>query len=126
VRYDWGYVVLHRPYAFKQWLDKYADTIPEEYVLMSEPDHLYLKPMPLLASMTKAAAFPFFYINPKDPRYTPIVQRFNTVGAPLSMFAPIGNSPVMISKTALAKVVPLWHELAVKMKKDPEVGLYIY
>ena len=111
--------MLHRPYAFKQWLDKYADTIPEEYVLMSEPDHLYLKPMPLLASMTKAAAFPFFYINPKDPRYTPM-------GANMLRGAPTGNSPVMISKTALAKVVPLWHELAVKMKKDPEVGLYIY
>jgi hypothetical protein len=25
--YDEGYVVLHRPYAFKQWLEKYADTI---------------------------------------------------------------------------------------------------
>jgi len=45
---DEGYVVLHRPYAFKQWLEKYADTIEEEYVLMSEPDHLYLRGMPLL------------------------------------------------------------------------------
>ena len=32
---------------------------------MSEPDHLYLRPMPLLATEKKAAAFPFFYINPK-------------------------------------------------------------
>ena len=49
---------------------------------------------------------------PEDPKFTPIVQRFNDVKAPISMFAPIGNSPVMISKTALKKVVPLWHELA--------------
>jgi len=119
---DEGYVVLHRPYAFKQWLERYADGIEEEFVLMSEPDHLYLRPMPLLATPLKAAAFPFFYINPMDPKYTPIVQRFNKVKAPMSMFAPIGNSPVMISKTSLKKVVPLWHELAVTMKKDPEAN----
>lgn len=94
----------------------------EEYVLMSEPDHLYLRPMPLLATPKRAAAFPFFYIDPKDPKFTPIVQRFNEANAPLSMFAPIGNSPVMISKTSLKKVVPLWHDLAVKMKKDPEAN----
>lgn len=119
---DEGYVVLHRPYAIKQWLDTYADGIEEEFVLMSEPDHLYVRPMPLLATRTKAAAFPFFYVNPKDPKYTPIVQRFNDARAPIDTFAPIGNSPVMISKTALKKVVPLWHELAVKMKKDPEAN----
>ena len=119
---DDGYVVLHRPYAFKQWLDQYADSIEEEFVLMSEPDHLYLRPIPLLATEKKAAAFPFFYITPKNPKYTPIVQRFNDARAPLDMFAPIGNSPVMISKSALKKVVPVWHELAVKMKKDPQAN----
>ena len=46
---DHGYVVLHRPYAFKQWLDTYAADIEEEYVLMTEPDHLYLRGMPLLS-----------------------------------------------------------------------------
>ena len=89
---------------------------------MSEPDHLYIKPMPLLATPSKGAAFPFFYVNPKDPKYTPIVQRFNTAKAPLDMFAPIGNSPVMISKTSLKKIVPIWHELAVKMKTDEEAN----
>jgi len=84
---------------------------------MSEPDHLYLRPMPLLATPLKAAAFPFFYINPMDPKYTPIVQRFNKVKAPMSMFAPIGNSPVMISKTSLKKVLPLW---AVARALNPE------
>ena len=49
----------------------------------------------------------------------PIVQRFNDVKAPISMFAPIGNSPVMISKTALKKVVPLWHELAAGRSARP-------
>ena len=78
---DDGYVVLHRPYAFKQWLEKYADDIDEEFVLMSEPDHLFVRPPPLLATKTKAAAFPFFYIAPNDPKFKPIVERFNEARA---------------------------------------------
>ena len=39
-----GYVVLNRPYAFVQWTQKAK--ISEKYVLMSEPDHIWLKPMP--------------------------------------------------------------------------------
>jgi hydroxyproline O-arabinosyltransferase len=41
-----GYVVLNRPYAFVQWTQKAK--IAEDYVLMSEPDHIWLKPMPNL------------------------------------------------------------------------------
>ena len=40
------YIVLNRPYALMQWVTK--ATIPEKYVLMSEPDHVWLKPMPNL------------------------------------------------------------------------------
>lgn len=43
VEHSW-YVVLNRPYAFVQWTQKV--TIPEKYVLMSEPDHIFLRPMP--------------------------------------------------------------------------------
>ncbi len=38
------YVVLNRPYAFVQWVQKAK--IPEKYVLMSEPDHIFLRPIP--------------------------------------------------------------------------------
>ncbi len=38
------YVVLNRPYAFVQWVQKAK--IPEKYVLMSEPDHIFLRPLP--------------------------------------------------------------------------------
>lgn len=43
VEHSW-YVVLNRPYAFVQWTQRVK--IPEPYVLMSEPDHIYLRPMP--------------------------------------------------------------------------------
>uniref|UniRef100_A0A7N2LEA0 Hydroxyproline O-arabinosyltransferase-like domain-containing protein n=1 Tax=Quercus lobata TaxID=97700 RepID=A0A7N2LEA0_QUELO len=59
---DRGYVVLNRPWAFVQWLQK--ATIEEEYILMAEPDHIFIKPLPNLARVGYPAAFPFFYIKP--------------------------------------------------------------
>jgi hypothetical protein len=49
-----------------QWLKEKLDDIEEDYILMSEPDHLYLAPIPNLMNGDKPAAFPFFYISPKD------------------------------------------------------------
>jgi hypothetical protein len=89
---DHGYIVLNRPYALMQWVAKAA--IPEKYVLMSEPDHVWLKPMPNLMRGSHPAAFPFFYIEPSKKEYLPIVQKF--VG-PVSRkqteeIAPIGGA----------------------------------
>lgn len=39
-----GYVVLNRPYAFQQWLG--LQHIKEPNILMTEPDHIFLKPLP--------------------------------------------------------------------------------
>ena len=94
-----GYIVLNRPWAFVQWLKEAK--IPEKYVLMSEPDHVWLKPMPNLMVGQHAAAFPFFYIEPSKKEYLPIVQKF--VG-PISrkeseQMAPIGNAPTMMAFT---------------------------
>ncbi|KAF2291837.1 hypothetical protein GH714_035801 [Hevea brasiliensis] len=44
---DRGYIVLNRPWAFVQWLEK--ATIDEEYILMAEPDHIFVNPLPNLA-----------------------------------------------------------------------------
>ncbi len=47
-----GYVVLNRPYAFVQWVQEHMPKIKERYILMCEPDHIFLKPIPLLATPT--------------------------------------------------------------------------
>jgi hypothetical protein len=49
--------------ARPSWLK--CPEITEDYILMAEPDHLYLRPIPNLMQGRKPAAFPFFYINPK-------------------------------------------------------------
>lgn len=71
---DCRYVVLNRPWAFVQWLQNAK--ITERYVLMSEPDHIWLKPMPNLMAGNRPAAFPFFYIEPSKKEYHPITEKF--------------------------------------------------
>ena len=104
---DGGYVVLNRPWAVVQWMR--AAPPAEPYVLMGEPDHLWLAPLPnplaaaSLLSLGKTgskkgrggsgarshtprlAAYPFFYIEPASAPHLPITARFfapQTPGAP--------------------------------------------
>lgn len=58
-----AYPVLNRPYAFLQWIQH--TNITEEFILMSEPDHIFLRPIPnLMRKDAWPAAYPFFYIEP--------------------------------------------------------------
>jgi len=116
---DHGYIVLNRPWAFKQWVT--AVTIPEKYVIMSEPDHIWLKPMPNLMVGQRPAAFPFFYIEPSKKEYLPIVQQF--VG-PITRkesenIAPIGSSPTIMAWDDLQKVAPVWFNLSIAVHNNP-------
>lgn len=114
---DQGYIVLNRPWAFVQWL-KQAD-IEEEYILMAEPDHIIVKPIPNLATEHLPAAFPFFYITPE--KYETVVRKFFPKDkGPVTNIDPIGNSPVIISKASLEKIAPSWLNVSLAMKNDPE------
>ncbi|KAE9620842.1 hypothetical protein Lal_00019718 [Lupinus albus] len=114
---DRGYVVLNRPWAFVQWLEK--ATIEEEYVLMAEPDHIFLRPLPNLAHGGYPAAFPFFYIEPK--KNEKIIRKFYPKkNGPVSNIDQIGNSPVIIKKDLIKKIAPTWMNVSMKMKYDSE------
>ncbi|KAF8022207.1 hypothetical protein BT93_G2371 [Corymbia citriodora subsp. variegata] len=114
---DRGYVVLNRPWAFVQWLEK--ATIEEEYILMAEPDHIFIRPLPNLGHEKYPAAFPFFYIKPEQNEK--IVRKFYPEErGPVTNIDPIGNSPVIIRKDLLGKIAPTWMNVSLKMKQDPE------
>ncbi|CAN7005463.1 unnamed protein product [Brassica rapa subsp. trilocularis] len=114
---DRGYVVLNRPWAFVQWLER--ATIEEDYVLMAEPDHVFVNPLPNLAVGGYPAAFPFFYITPE--KYENIVRKYYPVEmGPVSNIDPIGNSPVIISKESLENIAPTWMNVSLTMKNDPD------
>ncbi|CAM6106291.1 unnamed protein product [Calypogeia fissa] len=112
-----GYVVLNRPWAFVQWLE--TATIEEEYVLMAEPDHIFVRPMPNLAVGDMPAGFHFHYIDPELNEE--ILRKFypSEMG-PTTNIDPIGNSPVIIKKEQLMKIAPTWLNTSIAMKDDPE------
>ncbi|KAI3984195.1 hypothetical protein MKX01_011149 [Papaver californicum] len=114
---DRGYIVLNRPWAFVQWLEK--ANIPEEYVLMAEPDHIFVKPLPNLASEKYPVAFPFFYIKPAENEKN-LRKFYLEEKGPVTDIDPIGNSPVIIKKTLLKKIAPTWMNVSLGMKDDPE------
>ncbi|RDX86759.1 Hydroxyproline O-arabinosyltransferase 3, partial [Mucuna pruriens] len=114
---DRGYVVLNRPWAFVQWLEKAG--IKEEYILMAEPDHIFVNPLPNLAYGTQPAAFPFFYIKPVQNEK--IIRKFYPEEkGPVTDVNPIGNSPVIIQKSLMEEIAPTWVNISLKMKDDPE------
>jgi len=115
-----GYVVLNRPWAVVQWLR--IANIPERYVLMSEPDHLWLKPMPNLMIGDKPASFPFFYIEPAKASNAPLVQKFTgkLSRQQLESISPIGNAPTMLALTDLHKVAETWMNTSHAIFDDDE------
>ena len=122
---DGGYVVLNRPWAFVQWLS--AARIEEEFILMAEPDHLWLKPFQNPCPPDGSpAAFPFFYIEPSKTEYLPLVAR--ALGRKTGRIsreeaeeiAPIGNSPTWMRTRDLTQLAPLWLETSVEMFRDAE------
>ncbi|KAI0526783.1 hypothetical protein KFK09_002374 [Dendrobium nobile] len=114
---DQGYIVLNRPWAFVQWLGKAK--IKEDYILMAEPDHIFVKPLPNLSRGDQPAAFPFFYIKPS--KNEKIIRKFYPEEeGPVTNVDPIGNSPVIIKKSQLEQIAPTWMNISLKMKEDPE------
>ncbi|GER40741.1 root determined nodulation 1 [Striga asiatica] len=114
---DRGYIVLNRPWAFVQWLDK--ATIEEEYILMAEPDHIFVNPLPNLARGDHPAAYPFLYIEPNA--YEEIVRKYYPEErGPVTNVDPIGNSPVIIKKSIFEKIAPTWMSVCLRMKDDLE------
>ncbi|KAK9823561.1 hypothetical protein WJX72_003781 [[Myrmecia] bisecta] len=115
-----GYVVLNRPYAFVQWVAKAK--IPEKYVLMSEPDHVWLKPMPNLMIGRQPAAFPFFYIEPSKPEFIKITEKFTGKlrRKQAESIAPIGNAPTLMAFDDLQRVAPGWLNVSLAIFHDEE------
>ncbi|CAL5361102.1 unnamed protein product [Camellia sinensis] len=111
-----GYIVLNRPWAFVQWLQQ--ANIKENYILMAEPDHIIVKPIPNLSRDGCGAVFPFFYIEPQ--KYEFVLRKFfPKENGPITNIDPIGNSPVIVGKESLKKIAQTWMNVSLAMKRDP-------
>ncbi|EFJ23955.1 hypothetical protein SELMODRAFT_150302 [Selaginella moellendorffii] len=114
---DKGFVVLNRPWAFVQWFRDVE--IEEDYVFMAEPDHIIIRPIPNLSTGELPAAFPFFYIDPKQFQKT-LRRWYPESKGPITNIDPIGNSPVIIKKSLLKEIAPTWMNVSLEMKNDPQ------
>jgi hypothetical protein len=98
-------------------------TIKEKYVLMGEPDHIWLKPMANPMIGDTPAAFPFFYIEPTIDKHIHITERFvgelDTLEKKMHIY-PIGSSPTIMTLKDLKTVVPLWYDLSLKVHEDDD------
>lgn len=117
---DKGYIVLNRPYGVLQWIEQEMHKIPEKYVLISEPDHLFIRPLPNFMVNEKPATYPFWYIQPTDHRE--LIRKI--VGSipdkDFEHIHKIGSSPLILTKGDLAKIVPTWLNVSVVLKNNPE------
>lgn len=69
------------------------------YILMAEPDHIFVRPLPNLVFGDNPAAFSFFYIEPS--KHERIIRKFfPEENGPITKIDPIGNSPVIIKKVS--------------------------
>lgn len=123
-----GYRVINRPYSIVQLMELpyWRESIPEEYVLIAETDHIIMNPIPNTAAPGAPSAYIFNYMG-VNPAFETIVHRHWKAGcgdgctAPnYKIVQPIGPSPVIISKADLERVGPAWHKTAMALKTDSE------
>ena len=121
---DLGFVVLNRPHSVVAALERGSLTFDEQWVLVAETDHLFLKPLPnsLPADdpSVEAVGYNFHYMDPKrSPRTIGLVRRF-AGEAHYAGVQQVGPSPILITTAALRRVAPAWEEISFALKKDAE------
>ena len=67
---DMGFPVMNRPHAVTQFLANLPPSLTEEYVLIAETDHIFMKTPKNRATPTKPVCFPFGYMNAKAEPYS--------------------------------------------------------
>ena len=68
---DMGFPVMNRPHAVTQFLAKLPASLTEQYVLIAETDHVFLREPKNRATPSKPACFPFGYMNAKAAEVCP-------------------------------------------------------
>ena len=88
------------------------------------PPHPHAHVRVRLPACLRAAAFPFFYIEPAMKEHIPIVAK--VVGpvtrADTEHIAPIGNAPTMMTLEQMKAVMPLFFNLSIAVHNDAEAA----
>ena len=116
---DEGAPPIQRPPALIAWLELAP---PEEpYVLMLEPDHILLHPVPLGdVAPGRSAAYYFSYVSFED-HLEAFAPHLKAAGCPLEQAARTGNSPSLMHVDDLRAVAPGWRDISIALHDDEAV-----
>ncbi|KAG8461243.1 hypothetical protein KFE25_002432 [Diacronema lutheri] len=118
-REDHGFVVMNRPHSVKAFVEDrvaFARLVSEEYIMIAETDHVWLRPLRNLATPTEPYAFHFGYMEAHFR--APLVERF-CAGASKTM-DPVGPSPLVIHIEQLRALVGPWLAMSHRLKMDAD------
>ena len=106
------YPVVNRAWAIVQWLSRM--TMPEQYVLMTETDEIFVAPPPLLGTPERPSSYCFSYVDCSSDKYRPVCEdpRFNPGRVPAEKIPAVSSSPpcmhhVMVRPHAML-TTPVW------------------
>jgi len=105
-----------------QWIERGGmAALAEAYVYIAETDHVLMRPLPNLATEEKAAAFSFGYMH-CGPGHQSIIDKF-VPGTSYRDVQPVGPSPLIIHRPALARLASKWLNVSLALKLDRTADL---
>ena len=112
--------VLNRPNSILQLLARadLREYLGSSYVLVMETDHVFMRPMPNLASETTPAAWVFGYMH-ANPSQDRIIQQYWPEGSSRSL-DPVGPSPLLIHVDQLRTLAPKWMDFSLGLRATSE------
>jgi len=112
--------VLNRPNSILQLLARadLREYLGSSYVLVMETDHVFMRPMPNLATETTPAAWVFGYMH-ANPSQDRIIQQYWPEGSSRSL-DPVGPSPLLIHVDQLRTLAPKWMDFSLGLRATSE------
>ena len=113
---DMGFPVMNRPHAVTQFLAQLPASLTEEYVLIAETDHIFMKEPKNQATPSRPVCYPFGYMDASAKELRPVVSQW---ADDPSVVDPCGPSPILIHLPLLRRLTPEWLSLSFQLKRDP-------
>jgi len=86
--------------------------------MITETDHMFMRPPKNVATEEKPVGFGFYYMISTDPKLLPVVKKFLKPEIDVHTVDAVGPSPLIIHKPMLERVAEPWWELSLKVKAD--------
>ena len=115
-----GFGVLNRPNSVRQLLasSEMRSQLVAPYVLLLETDHVFMKPLPNLATPERPVAWDFGYMHAHRAQNF-IIQKYWKEGD-ASQLDPVGPSPCLIHLDALEKLTQRWLDFSLGLRSNSE------